>query len=227
MNSEKTADIIWSHVSWVVITTIVLVLTFHGTPALAETGHSFEKPYFAADYLLTRVNPSFAKDLDPLHNSRFIKVLIASSKTSFFIDKGRFNGFEYEFLSAYETFVNQVVDRYFRIKILFIPVALEDIFSFLEKGYGDIAATGLSFPEYPNRQFSFSRPYIHDVRNHPVYAYQESNSGTFLVNSGMMQYALVDEHIVDAWNPVLHRIRGEKQPLVHSSGNITLAVRRG
>lgn len=189
MNNEKTADIRWEHVPYpiserisalesdnagdgladcaarAVITTMALVLVFFITPAPAETGHAFEKPYFAADYLLTRVSASGAEDPDPLHNNRFIKVLVASSKTSFFIDNGHFNGFEYEFLSAFETFINRVVDRYYRIKVLFIPVALKDIFYFLEKGYGDIAAAGLSFSEHRSEQFSFSRPYIWNADN--------------------------------------------------------------
>ena len=189
MNNEKTADIQWEHVPYrilerlfrrlsagagdglsdragrAVITTMALVVIFCSTPVLAETGQAFKNPYFAADHLLTPANTAIANDPDPLHNNRFIKVLVASGKTSFFIDKGHFNGFEYEFLKAYETYINRVVDRYFRIKILFIPVALTDIFSFLDRGYGDIAATGLSFPEHRGGKFSFSRPYIRDERS--------------------------------------------------------------
>jgi membrane-bound lytic murein transglycosylase MltF len=167
MNTERTADTIQDHVSdrvcWAVITTLVLVL--FSTPAPAQTGFASEKPYFGADYLLTRVNASFAQDPDPLHNNRFIKVLVAGGKTSFFIENGHFNGFEYEFLRAYETFINQWVNRYFRMKILFIPVALKDIFYFLEKGYGDIAAAGLSFSKHRNGngKVSFSRPYIRNM----------------------------------------------------------------
>jgi membrane-bound lytic murein transglycosylase MltF len=204
MDTEKTANIIWKHASdrWTgrlsdraagnVITAMVLVFIFFIPPAPAEIGHAFEKPYFAADYLLTRVNADGTEDPDPLHNNRFIKVLVASGKTSFFIDNGHFNGFEYEFLSAYEAFVNRVVDRYYRIKVLFIPVALKDMSYFLEKGYGDISAAGLPFAGYSGGQFSFSRPYIRNVDSIMVKERQK-----------------------------------EKQPAVHSGGNITMVVRQG
>jgi membrane-bound lytic murein transglycosylase MltF len=133
MDTEKTANIMWKHASdsgsglsdrasGNVITAMLLVFLFFITPAPAETGHPFEKPYFAANYLLARVNDRGAEDLDPLHKNRFIKVLVASGKTSFFIDNGHFNGFEYEFLSAYEAFINRqgshlgniLYNRYYR-----------------------------------------------------------------------------------------------------------------
>lgn len=177
---------------------VFLGLFIQGGLCFAGTAPALETVSAGADHLLNRLNtPVDAKDPDPLHNNRFIRVLIASGKTSFFIDKGHFKGFEYEFLSTYEAFINQLTDRYFRIKVLFIPVALQDIFDFLQKGYGDIAATGLTSPERPNGRFSFSRPYIRD------------------------EFRIRAQH---SGRPGIEELR---QPLVHSGGNITLAVREG
>jgi soluble lytic murein transglycosylase-like protein len=85
MDIEKTAKLLWKNAfdhgtgrlsdraSGNIITAMLLVFIFFITPAPAETGHAFEKPYFAANYLLTRVNDSGAEDPDPLHNNRFIE----------------------------------------------------------------------------------------------------------------------------------------------------------
>ncbi len=199
---KKTAGITESPVSGFLFrpffAAMILVLFFQGTPALAGIAHAFKTDCVETDHLLNQLNaPVAVKDPDPLHNNRFVRVLIASGKTSFFIDKGHFKGFEYEFLSAYETFINQLMDRYFRIKVIFIPVALKDIFDLLQKGYGDIAATGLASQERPNDRFSFSRPYIRD------------------------EFRIRAQH---SEGPGIEEVN---QPLFHSGGNINLAVRKG
>ena len=103
-------------------------------------------------------------DLAEMKKRKFVRVLVSSSQTNFFLDNGRLYGFEYELAKKYERFLNTGVSRReFKTHILFIPVPFNQLIPELIAGKGDIAAAGLTINPERQRQISFSDPYFSNV----------------------------------------------------------------
>ncbi len=128
----------------------------------AETPQS--RANFEKHHLLSRAEQPFTGDMPRIKERRFIRALVNYSKTNFFIHNGRLHGFEYELLKAYEKFLNRGVNRYYRIKLIYIPVPFDDLFEALNSGRGDIAAAGLTITPDRLKKAAFSSPYIENVR---------------------------------------------------------------
>lgn len=106
----------------------------------------------------------FTGDLQEMRKRHVIRVLVAHSKTNFFLVKGEPHGFEYELLQQYGTFLNKKVSRKkFRTNIVFIPVPFPQLLSALIEGKGDIAAAGLTITPEREKTVAFSRPYLPHV----------------------------------------------------------------
>ena len=103
-------------------------------------------------------------DLPEMKTRKFVRVLVSSSQTNFFLDNGRPYGFEYELAKKYERFLNTGVSRReFRTHLLFIPVPFHRLIPELVAGKGDIAAAGLTINPERQKQVSFSDPYFPEV----------------------------------------------------------------
>ena len=114
--------------------------------------------------LIQRVDKPFIGDLDQIRARRTIRVLVNYSKTNFFIDQGKIQGFEYELLKAYEKHLNkEEKDKYAKTKMIFVPVPFDQILQALNKGRGDIAAAGLTITSERQTIAAFAKPYIPEV----------------------------------------------------------------
>ncbi len=103
-------------------------------------------------------------DLDEMKKRKFVRVLVSSSQTNFFLVNGRPHGFEYELAKKYERFLNTGVPRKeFQTQLLFIPVPFNQLIPALIAGKGDIAAGGLTINPERQQQVSFSDPYFSHV----------------------------------------------------------------
>jgi ABC-type amino acid transport substrate-binding protein len=103
-------------------------------------------------------------DLAEMKKRKFVRVLVSSSQTNFFLVNGRPHGFEYELAKKYERFLNTGVSRKeFQTHLLFIPVPFNQLIPELIAGKGDIAAGGLTINPERQRQVSFSDPYFSHV----------------------------------------------------------------
>ena len=103
-------------------------------------------------------------DLDQMVKRRFIRVLVAYSKTFFFVDKGTPRGTTYDVMKAFEEELNRKTrSKHLRVHAVFIPVARDRLLPGLVEGRGDIVAANLTVT--PSRQVlvDFSDPWITGV----------------------------------------------------------------
>jgi membrane-bound lytic murein transglycosylase MltF len=114
--------------------------------------------------LIQRIDKPFKGDLDQIRARRIVRVLVNYSRTNFIIDRGKFHGFEYELLKAYEKHLNkEEKNKYAKTKMLFVPVPFDQILQALNKGRGDIAAAGLTITPDRQKIVAFTKPYIPEV----------------------------------------------------------------
>jgi membrane-bound lytic murein transglycosylase MltF len=90
---------------------------------------------------------AWSGDLDGMLKRRFLRALVASSKTQYYVINGVQHGSSYEYLKAFEQWVNQKYppkDKNLRFHVLFIPVPRDEILVRLNEGRGDLAVGSLT-----------------------------------------------------------------------------------
>jgi len=104
-------------------------------------------------------------DFDEMVKHREIRVLVANSKTFFFIDRGKQMGITHDWMKAFEEFVNKKTqEKILKTHIVFIPVARDKLIPGLLKGYGDIAASNLTITPERLKSVDFSEPLLSGVK---------------------------------------------------------------
>ena len=91
--------------------------------------------------LLGRVSQQFTGDLPEIQQRGVLRILVTHNQTNYFLTAGRRRGFEYELLQQYGQFLKKS-DR--DIHLLYIPVPLDALLPALVRGFGDVAAAGLT-----------------------------------------------------------------------------------
>jgi membrane-bound lytic murein transglycosylase MltF len=93
-----------------------------------------------------------------------IRVLVAYSKTFYFIDRGRQQGITYDTLRAFERHINKTLGRKtLGVHVVIIPVRRDQLLSGLLSGRGDIAAANLTITAERRKQVDFAAPFLTDV----------------------------------------------------------------
>ncbi|MGX2015006.1 transporter substrate-binding domain-containing protein, partial [Enterobacter asburiae] len=99
------------------------------------------------------------------------RVLTTYSKTFFFIDKGTQRGATHDIFIEYERSLNQQLmkekklkHRHLKVRIIFVPVARDQLFSALVAGKGDIVAANLTVTEERQQQADFTIPLYSNVQ---------------------------------------------------------------
>jgi membrane-bound lytic murein transglycosylase MltF len=106
-------------------------------------------------------------DFDGMLKRRFIRVLVASSKTQYYVVNGVQHGSSYEFLKAFEQWVNQKYpqkDKSLRFHVVFVPVSRDQIFPRLTGGRGDLAVGTLLITPERLKIVDFSDPLVTGVK---------------------------------------------------------------
>jgi membrane-bound lytic murein transglycosylase MltF len=104
-------------------------------------------------------------DFDLMLKDRVIRVLVAYSKTFYFLDLGRQRGLSYDMLKEFEKFVNQKYNtKTLRVHAVFYPVARDKLIDNLVSGLGDIAVANLTITPERQKQVDFSDPTLTDVK---------------------------------------------------------------
>ena len=101
-------------------------------------------------------------------NRRVIRVLVAPSRTSYWLNGARQTGAEYELLKAFEEEVNSHYKtqggKHIRIMVAFIPTSRDKLIPGLLEGRGDIAAGILTVTPERLEQVDFGEPFFHGVK---------------------------------------------------------------
>jgi membrane-bound lytic murein transglycosylase MltF len=103
-------------------------------------------------------------DLDGMIQRRVIRVLVAYSKTHYFVDRGTQRGLTYDFGRLFEDDLNKKLKKkHVRIHVFFIPVSRDEMIPALLGGRGDIAAANLTITPERMKQVDFTDPTIRNV----------------------------------------------------------------
>jgi membrane-bound lytic murein transglycosylase MltF len=108
---------------------------------------------------------TYRGDLDVMLQKGAIRVLTAYSKTDFYVDKGESGGVTYEYMRAFEAFLQKRQGpKQPRPVVYFVPVSRDRLIPGLLGGAGDLIAANLTATPERERQLDFSEPYLEDVR---------------------------------------------------------------
>ena len=131
-------------------------------PGASATG-SGPPPPPEAEALLERA--TYRGDLDVLLRKGAVRVLTAYSKTDFFVDKGVSGGVTYEYMRAFEAFLQERQGgKGAKAVVSFVPVSRDRLIPALLAGEGDLVAANLTVTPERERQVDFSEPYLGNVR---------------------------------------------------------------
>jgi membrane-bound lytic murein transglycosylase MltF len=109
-------------------------------------------------------------DLDGMIKRGRIRVLTVYSKTFYFVNKGLQRGATYDFLRVFEEELNKrlakekkLKHKHLKVRVVFIPVARDELLPALAAGKGDIAASNLTITAERQQLVDFSSPVYPDV----------------------------------------------------------------
>jgi membrane-bound lytic murein transglycosylase MltF len=106
-------------------------------------------------------------DFDGMLKRRFLRVLVVSSKTEYYVVNGVQYGSSYEFLKAFEQWVNQKYppkEKNLRFHVVFLPVARDQLLPRLNEGRGDLAVGVLTIAQERQKIVDFSDPLASGVK---------------------------------------------------------------
>jgi membrane-bound lytic murein transglycosylase MltF len=109
-------------------------------------------------------------DFDGMLKRRVIRVLTAYSKTFYFVDKGVQRGATYDLFRQFEDDLNKrlakeqkLKHKHLKVRVVFIPVARDELLPALATGKGDIAAANLTITAERQKLVDFSSPVYPNV----------------------------------------------------------------
>ena len=134
---------------------LLAALAFGETPT-KPAGQAANKPYALADF----TQQKYTGDLDGMIKRRYIRILVAYSKTHYFVDQGTQGGLTYEFGRMFEDGLNKKLKKkHVRVHLVFVPVARDQLIPALLEGRGDIASANLTITPARLKQVDFTDPW--------------------------------------------------------------------
>ena len=104
-------------------------------------------------------------DLDTMAERRVIRVLVVYSRTFYFLDGVVQRGLAYDAMKEFEIFVNRKLKtKTLKLRMMFIPVATEQLIPALLAGAGDIVVANLTDISSRRQVVDFSTPLMTDVQ---------------------------------------------------------------
>jgi len=165
--------------------------------------------------LIQRIDKPFKGDLDQIRARKTIRVLVNYSRTNFFIDNGKIQGFEYELLKAYEKHLNkEEKNEYTKTKLIFVSMPFDQILQALNQGRGDIAAAGLTITPDRQKIVAFAKPYIPEVNEIVVLNKKIKNMRSIEDLSNRMVYVRKGSSYVKHLESLNEKLKKLKRPPV-------------
>jgi membrane-bound lytic murein transglycosylase MltF len=110
---------------------------------------------------------AWSGDFDGMLKRHYLRALVASSKTQYYVVNGIQHGSSYEFLRAFEEWVNHKYppkEKNLRFHVVIIPVSHDQVFSRLTGGRGDLAVGTLKITPERLKVVDFSDPLVTGVK---------------------------------------------------------------
>jgi membrane-bound lytic murein transglycosylase MltF len=109
-------------------------------------------------------------DLNGMLKRRMIRVLTVYSKTFYFVNKGTQRGATHDIFRQFEEDLNkrlaqeqQLKNKHLKVRVVFIPVARDELLPALAAGKGDIAASNLTITAGRQKLVDFAAPVYRNV----------------------------------------------------------------
>lgn len=158
--------------SFIVVSTLALVLLAGSVHAATEPGSSVQTLKGRQLTIpLTEAMKPWKGDLDGMIKRRNIRILTTYSKTLYFLDKGNQRGVTCDGFRMFEQDLNKKLakekklkHKNLKVRVIFIPVARNELLSALAEGKGDIAASNLTITPERQKLVDFSAPAYSDVK---------------------------------------------------------------
>ena len=104
-------------------------------------------------------------DFDGMAERQVLRVLVVHNKMLYFLDQGRLRGVNVDLFNEFEKFINQKLKTgTIKIKVVFLPVQRDQLFTALAEGRGDIAASYLTITGSRKEVVDFSTPLLTGVK---------------------------------------------------------------
>jgi len=104
-------------------------------------------------------------DFGGMVERKIIRVLVVQNKMLYFLDHGRHRGVNVDLFNEFEKFINEKLKTgNVKIKVVFLPVQRDQLFTALTEGRGDIAASNLTITKNRKKNVDFSTPLLTGVK---------------------------------------------------------------
>ena len=104
-------------------------------------------------------------DFDGMKERRVIRVLVAHSKTLYFLDRGMERGIDAEYARAFELALNKKLKtKSLKMRVAIVPVPRDKLLPGLIEGRGDIALGGLTITPERQALVDFAEPIATNVK---------------------------------------------------------------
>jgi membrane-bound lytic murein transglycosylase MltF len=178
-------------------------------PASTQPSQSVSAPALQA--------PPWIGDLNGILKRRYIRALVAYSKTQYYVVKGVQYGSSYEFLKAFEDAINRKYpqkQKNLRFHVLFVPVPRDKMFSRLVEGRGDIAVGALTITPDRLKLVDFSDPLVQGVKTIVVTGPQSPSLNTLDDLSGKEVFTRQSSSYWERLQALNEKFKSEGKPLV-------------
>ena len=160
-------------------------------------------------------------DLDGMIERRTIRVLVAYSKTFYFMNKGVQRGATYDLVRGFEDDLNKKLakdkklrNKHFKVRVLFIPVGRDELLPALVAGKGDIAASNLTVTAQRDKQVDFSVPLLRNVSEVVVSGPASPAVASLGDLSGKEIFVRKSSSYYESLVALNHRLTAERKPAV-------------
>ena len=128
-------------------------------------------------------------DLDSMIKRKRIRALVPYTHLYYYIDGKDRKGIAFEALNLFEEAINKKLHLYPpTVRVIFIPVARNQVIPLLREGYGDVAYAGISITDERKELVDFSKPSITGLKEIVVGGTSAPNLTTLADLSGKEIY---------------------------------------
>ncbi len=200
-----------------IFTSIGIVLLFACGPAGSQTKPPVSTQSSQGVAAPALQAPPWTGDFDGILKRRYIRALVAYSKTQYYVVKGVQYGSSYEFLKAFEDAVNRKYpqkQKNLRFHVFFVPVPRDKMFSRLVAGKGDIAVGALTITPDRLKLVDFSDPLVTGVKTIVVTGPQSPTVNTLDDLSGKEVFTRQSSSYWEHLQALNEKFKSEGKPLV-------------
>jgi membrane-bound lytic murein transglycosylase MltF len=204
-----------------ILASVIIVLLFAplmaGSLALAQTKPAVSTQPSQGVAAPAIQAPPWTGDLDGMLKRRYMRALVAYSKTQYYVVKGVQYGTSYEFLRAFEDAINRKYpqkQKNLRFHVVFVPVPRDKMFSRLVEGRGDIAVGALTITPDRLRLVDFSDPLVQGVKTIVVTGPQSPTLNTLDDLSGKEVFTRQSSSYWEHLQALNEKFKSEGKPLV-------------